>query len=429
MRILVLNRILPFPPIGGGDLRTYHLVRALARCHEVTVVGFACDEARVSPPFPVRTFDHPWEWPPLYRDMKSGELGVWEQAYERLTGESEEPWSASHLQSAGMEELLRRVGREGFDLVLIEHSNMARFLPALPTDVPRILDLVDLHALMAERAAITGGEEARREAERTRRFERQAALKCALCLVTSEHEAMAARRLLGIEHIRVVPNGVDTHIFVPAEDLPTEGNLLFTGKMNYAPNGEAACYFAREVLPLVRLQMPSARLHIVGAEPGEEVKALACDDVVVHGFVPDVRPYFREAAVVVVPLLRGGGTRLKILEAAACAKAVVSTTLGAEGLGLRPGTNIVLADSAETFAAEVARLLGDPARCRRMGRAARAAALSYEWDGIGEHLCGIVEELVQLARGTLACASALGPPPHNPGQSFAERVWLDFPKA
>src|SRR6516165_3771833 len=107
MRILVLNRILPFPPIGGGDLRTYHLVRALAWRHEVTVVGFACDEARVPPPFPVRTFDHPWDWPPLYLDMKSGEPGVWERAYEKLAGESGEPWSASHLQSAGMEKLLR----------------------------------------------------------------------------------------------------------------------------------------------------------------------------------------------------------------------------------------------------------------------------------------------------------------------------------
>jgi glycosyltransferase involved in cell wall biosynthesis len=240
---------------------------------------------------------------------------------------------------------------------------------------------------------------------------------------------MAARRLLGIDHIRVVPNGVDTDMFVPAEDVPTEGYLLFTGKMNYAPNGEAACYFAREVLPLVRLQMPTARLHIVGAEPGEEVKALACDDVVVHGFVPDVRPYYREAAVVVVPLLRGGGTRLKILEAAACAKAVVSTTLGAEGLELRTGANIVLADSAETFAAEVVGLLGDPARCRCLGRAARAAALRYEWDDIGGHLCGIVEELVQPARGNRACASALGKPPHNPGQSFAEGVGHGFPRS
>jgi glycosyltransferase involved in cell wall biosynthesis len=362
MRVLILNNMIPFPPVGGGDLRTYHLVRALAWRHEVTVVGFACDDARVPPSFPVRTFDHSWEWPLLYRDMLFGDDPVSQVAYDRLLNETDEPWFVSCRQSAGMEELLRRVGREGFDLVLIEHTNM----------------------------------------ERTRRFERQAALQCALCLATSEHEAEAARRLLDIDHVRVVPNGVDTALFAPAEDAPTEGYILFTGSMDYAPNVEAACYFAREVLPLVRRQAPAASLHIVGTRPKAEVLALACDDVVVHGFVPDMRPYYREAALVVAPLLRGGGTRVKILEAAACAKAVVSTTLGAEGLDLRPGADIVLADTAETFAAAVTRLLVDPMRCRRLGRSARAAALPYDWDGIGGQFLQMVEE---LAESTAGCRS------------------------
>jgi glycosyltransferase involved in cell wall biosynthesis len=406
MRILIINHLIPFPPVGGGDLRTYHLVRALAWRHEVTVVGFACDEARVPPPFPVRTFEHPWEWPPLYRDMLFGDDPVSQAAYDKLLNETEEPWFVSCRQSAGMEELLRRVGSEGFDLVLIEHTNMARFLPALPPDVPWILDLVDLHALMAERAAVdllgADATKARREAQRTRRFERRAALQCALCLATSECEAKAGRRLLGIDHVRVVANGVDTALFVPAEDTQTEDYVLFTGSMDYAPNVEAVSFFAREVLPLVRREAPAARLHIVGTRPKAEVLALAGDDVVVHGFVPDMRPYYRKAAVVVAPLLHGGGTRIKILEAAACAKAVVATTLGAEGLNLRPGADIVLADTAETFAAAVTRLLSDPERRRRLGRSARAAALPYDWDGIGSQFLQIVEE---LANSTTCCRS------------------------
>jgi glycosyltransferase involved in cell wall biosynthesis len=403
MRILIINHLIPFPPVGGGDLRTYHLVRALASRHEVTVVGFACDEARVPPPFPVRTFEHPWEWPPLYRDMMFGDDPISEAAYGKLLNETEEPWFVSCRQSVGMEELLRRVGREGFDLVLIEHTNMARFQSALPPDVPRILDLVDLHALMAERAAqeLEGAEAtaAQREAQRTRRFERRAALQCALCLATSECEAKAARRLLGIDHVRVVANGVDTAQFVPGEDTQTEDYVLFTGSMDYAPNVEAMSNFAREVLPLVRHDAPAARLHIVGTRPKAEVLALAGDDVVVHGFVPDIRPYFRKAAVVVAPLLHGGGTRIKILEAAACGKAVVSTTLGAEGLDLRPGRDLVLADTAHVFAAEVVHLLNDPARRARLGRSARAAALAYDWVGIGSQLLHMVEELAESVVG------------------------------
>jgi glycosyltransferase involved in cell wall biosynthesis len=403
MRILVVNHVIPFPPISGGDLRAYQLIKALAMSHDVTVVGFTCG-APVEPPiFPARIFEYPYETPTLWKEMTCGNAQVWRPAYEKLLNETEEPWSVSCMRSEGLEDLLRRVGRESFDLFVIHHSNMARFLPALPPDIPKILDFVDLHALMAERAAEAASsadgeaawrdeEEARHEAERTRRFERHAASQCELCLVTSEHEADAARRLLGIEHIRVVPNGVDTVLFTPAESAPREGYILFTGTMNNASNAEAAHYFARKVLPLVRKQTPHARFHIVGADPGEEVKGLASDSVVVHGRVPSVVPYFQEATVAVVPLLRGGGTRLKILEAAACAKAVVSTTLGAEGLNLRPGVDIVLADSAETFAGEVARLLRDPARCRRLGRAARQCVQAYDWAGIGKRFCDLAAE-------------------------------------
>src|SRR5438094_222357 len=139
MRILVINHMLPFPPVGGGDLRTYHLVRALADRHEVTVVGFTCDEERVAPPFSVRTCDARWEWPPLYRDMMFGDDLLSQAAYEKLCGWTEEPWFVSARRSAPLEDLLRRVSRHGFDLVIIEHADMAQFLPLLPPEAQKIL--------------------------------------------------------------------------------------------------------------------------------------------------------------------------------------------------------------------------------------------------------------------------------------------------
>jgi glycosyltransferase involved in cell wall biosynthesis len=331
--------------------------------------------------------------------MGSGDPNVWRPAYEKLDREIEEPWFVSHLQSARMEELLGRVSREGFDVIVIHHTNMARFLHALAPDVPKVLNLHNVHALIAERAAaeLSGeeGDEARREAERTRLFERQAASQCALCLATSEHEARAARRLLGIEHIRVVANGVDTSRFAPADTPPTAGYLLFTGTMCYPPNVEAARHFATEVLPRVRQEVPEARLHIVGAFPAEEVKALASDSVVVHGQVPSMVPYYHEAVVVVVPLLHGGGTRHKILEAAACEKAVVTTTLGVEGLDFAAGAEVVVADAADDFAGAVVHLLRDEGERRELGRRARRVARRFEWDEIGAAYCRIVEDVAQ----------------------------------
>ncbi len=232
MRILVISHVAPFPAVSGGDWRTYHLVRRLAARHEVTVVAFKSGTPFAPPPFSVRVHDVSWQIPPLYQDMHSANPEVSQAAYERLLYETEEPWIVSSVASERMEETLRGLAREGFDLALIEHTNMARLLRALPPRLPKILDLVDVHTLMALRQ---GEEEAdRREAERTCRFESWAAAGCTLCLAVSEREAKAVRTLLGVSHVRVVPNGVDTAHFIPTQGQEADAQLLFTGTMNYA---------------------------------------------------------------------------------------------------------------------------------------------------------------------------------------------------
>lgn len=400
MRILTINHAVPFPPLGGGDLRTYHLVRALAKRHEVTVVGFHSDEERTIPPFPVETVECRWDWPPLYQQMQSADDAVSQAACQRLVHEDSEPWFVSWIASAEMEETLRRLTRRDFDLALIEHSNMARFLNALPARLPKVLDLHNVHTLMALREAEEkSGEEAdlaRREAERTRRFETWAVSRCATCLAVSGREAKAVHDLLGGSRICVVPNGVDTIAFTPAEGHEAAGYLLFTGTMDYAPNVEAVQHFVGDVLPLVRQKVPGVTFHIVGARPTLPVFGLnGKGGVVVHGQVVDMAPYFREASVVVVPLLHGGGTRLKILEAAACGKAIVTTALGMEGLDFRHGEELLVADSAAEFARAVVALLADPERRRQLGRRARRAAERYDWDRIGAGLLEIMDGIAQ----------------------------------
>jgi glycosyltransferase involved in cell wall biosynthesis len=299
-----------------------------------------------------------------------------------------------------MEDLIRQViARESFDLVIVHRTNMARFLSVLPSRLPRVLNLHVVHALMAQRA-VEGkdGQEkelALYETERTLRFERQAARRCNLCLTVSEREATAARTLLGIDHVQVIPNGVDTAAFTPSDEPPRNGHLLFTGKLDSAPNIEAVRYLAENVLPLVHREVPKATVQVVGANAAKEVVRLASDRVIVHSRASDLPSYYRQASIVVVPVLHGGGTRHQILEGAASGKAIVSTSLGAEGLDFRNGEELLVADDPAAFAGAVVRLLRNEGQRRSLGQRARRACLQYEWKGIGAHFCRTIENLVK----------------------------------
>jgi glycosyltransferase involved in cell wall biosynthesis len=179
----------------------------------------------------------------------------------------------------------------------------------------------------------------------------------------------------GLEPI-IVPNGVDTESYCPggvaAASLERHA-LVFTGKMDFRPNVDAALWFCSDVLPLVVRVCPEAHLYIVGKSPHPRLAPLKqVPNVTVTGFVEDVRPYIAGATVYVVPLLAGGGTRLKVLEAMSMGKAIVSTTLGCQGIHARHGRDIVLADHGSDFARQVSALLTDEARRNELGQAARS---------------------------------------------------------
>jgi polysaccharide biosynthesis protein PslH len=188
----------------------------------------------------------------------------------------------------------------------------------------------------------------------------------------------------------VVPNGVDVGWFAPRADdgLALRRGLLFAGTMDYGPNVDGAVFFCREVWPKIREADPDVTLTIAGARPAPEVLALGTlPGVTVKGFVEDMRPCLWQAAVSVVPLRGGGGTRLKILEAMAAGAPVVSTSIGAEGLEVADGENIVLADRPDHFAEEVVALLRDAERGKKLCTAARQMVEScYDWAAIAPRL-------------------------------------------
>ncbi len=397
MRIALLNPTLPFPPLSGAQLRTFHLAKCLARAHEVTIVGFG-GEAGTPPPFPVRTVRIPWEKPSAYVRLHDRNPLVAAKPVKELAWDAREPWYASIFSSSGLKNRVRKVFKAGrFDLIMIEHSGLGVFLPALSKKIPIVLDMHNVHTLIAkrERDTVRGRlrKEKAHEFTRSKRFETRVARACALCLTVSKAEALAAEKLLGVRPA-VVENGVDTRRYQPSVKTRRGHDILFTGTMNYPPNEEGVLHFRKTIWPLILKSSTNAVVHVAGAGASPSLYALAGPRFKIHGPIRDMRRHFREAAVIIVPLLSGGGTRLKILEAAACGKAIVSTPFGAEGLDFVGGRDLLLAETPRGFAAQVLRVLRSSSLARKLGRNARRAAEKYDWELIGERFRRMIEEVV-----------------------------------
>ena len=382
MRVLSVMGDVPFPPIGGARTRNAHLVRALAESHDVVAVALDWGGAPVSAPDGIELHTVPWELPPDHRALEMGD----ESAWERLTRPGAPPFGVGCYESAALCDAIRTVCRVAApDVAVLTETAMAQFRTALPPSCPWVLDLHDVHAAK-QRDRVDDAE-----ADRLLAFERAAVADATTTVCVSGVEADRARQLLGATWVEVVSNGVDGDAFRPGTGPGDSDRLVFTGSLHTPENIEAVIWFTQQVLPLVREKRPTMVLDIVGSQPAAAVLAVAGDGVRVHADVPDIRPHLQEAGIVVVPLLHGGGTRLKVLEAAACGRSVVTTTVGVEGLTMRHDREVDVADDPEAFAGAILRLAQDAALRTERGRRARAAAERYDWRVIGRHWCDVVE--------------------------------------
>lgn len=208
--------------------------------------------------------------------------------------------------------------------------------------------------------------------------------QAARTLAVSEEDASRLRELAPGANVAAIPTGVDTSYFTPAPSAEVPARLVFSGSMDWHPNEDAVTYFIDTILPRIRQDVPNATFTIIGRNPSAKVRGLGTrEGIHVTGTIDDVRPAIAEGAAYVVPLRAGGGTRIKIFEALAMGKAVVSTTVGAEGLAINPGEHFVAADAPETFAQSVVDLLRDPVRRARIGGAGRRLVEEhYSWPSI-----------------------------------------------
>ncbi len=393
MKLLWLNANLLLPLDKGGKLRTWHLMRHLARRHDITYVSF------VEPGTPRAHVDGMREVcnrveTVTRADVAKGNVSFYADVVRHLLDPL--PYAVAKYRSPEFQRRVRTLlDTEHFDLVVCDFLVPAVNLPAtLPS--PAVVFTHNVEAEIWRRHATTASGGLRRvlfrnQWQRMLRFERETLRRFGLVLAVSEADRDTFSRLYGDAMqapALVVKTGVDTRYFAPADTPASPRHLVFTGSMDWIPNEDAMLFFVREVLPRIRKEEPEVTLGIVGRAPTPAVQALGREaGIEVTGSVEDVRPHIAKAAVYVVPIRIGGGTRLKIFEAMSMRKAVVSTTVGAEGLPVTPGSDVVIADDLASFAAAVVALLRNDVRRADLERRARALVVGrYDWSAVGRDL-------------------------------------------
>jgi glycosyltransferase involved in cell wall biosynthesis len=304
--------------------------------------------------------------------------------------------------------LARRLQEQPFDVVSIEGIEMAPYLPTIEQAQPKPLVIYDAHNaewILQKRAFATDIMTPSRwlvaayswvQWHRLLRYEADLMERAAHTVAMSHPDKVALREINPNVPTSVVPNGVDVLAYSHFKGESISSDIVFTGKMDFRPNIDAVLWFCRQVLPLIQARRPGTTFAAVGRQPHDRLDVLRDrPGVTITGYVADIRPYIAGAMVYAVPLRMGGGTRLKVLEAMAMGKAIVSTSLGAEGFPVVSGKELVLADDPEQFAREVLNLRENPLRRARLGRVGKSFALAnYSWDVL-------VPRLEQLYKASL----------------------------
>ena len=374
MKVLFICPFVPWPLVNGGKIRTYHLLRAAARECEVHL-------RVIQEPEPIEGAEEALRAivasAAFFERSRPGRLQRWQ--LPKL-----ERWFHSRPL---LEAVQRDLADGGFQLVHLDELLLARIVPDART-IPLVQHHHKLDTVLYESLAQASLEQ-RFDRWKLRRLETESARRYRHHLLCSQDDADTLRTRHGALDCAVVPSGFDPASFRPDPAGPRRepARLLFLGSMDYGPNVEAVVRFVRESLPRVRAARPDVLFEIVGGNPAPEVRALSGPGVSVTGRVAEVQPYLARASALVVPLAIGGGTRLKIVEALALGTPVVSTTIGAQGLGLVHGTHLCLADGAEAFARATLELLAAPEEAARLGERGRAYVHEhYRWEVLGREL-------------------------------------------
>jgi sugar transferase (PEP-CTERM/EpsH1 system associated) len=395
MKILYLTPRFPNPPFRGDTLHMHNIIKPMSRRHDVTLVSFIQREAEG---------EHVEALRPYCRRIETVHLPTSSSLLQcvRAIG-SRRPFQVAYFASSAMSRLVQRVvAEEKPDVIHVHLIRMAQFVRGI-RHVPRVVDLTDATSLYLSRFRDSTRNPAKKvllSEELRRILEYEHVLNdFDLSLVCSPVDLAVMREHLPHATLRSVPNPLDMNRFPPLDGTirPDPRRIIFTGNMTYFPNSDAARYLVKEILPLVRKEIPGVRTYLVGQNPPPSVRALAGEGVVVTGFVQDIRAEYARSSIAVAPVRFGAGTLNKIIEPLALGIPVVTTATGIGGVDLVPGEDILSSDTPEGFAAHIARLLREPALGRAMAeRAGAKVRAMHDW----ETVAGMLEEMYRdAARG------------------------------
>ena len=404
MKILILSAQPP-SPFSGGEIRLLNLIKHLSNAHDFTVLALVHNKSdqlmdyagRYCRFIPVLVSDTTPQKSHLYWVLNSWKNSL----FSRL------PYHVRDFYSPLFQKEVKNLLRsETFNLLQVQQLYMVQYLPS-SIACPTILDVDNLWSkLLLRRAKKDHRDRLTIQLQRwiddrkIPAYEKREINKFNACLAVSEADLRFIKSSAPHAFTEIVSNGVDTAHFYPEWQVPAREclaqYLLFIGTMGYEPNVDAVKYFVYEIFPRICARKPETYFKIVGRNPPAEVIALAKEPfITVTGFVEDIRPYLANSSVFVVPVRTGAGTRIKILEAMAMGKAVVSTSIGAEGLDVRDGENIILADDPSEFAEKVNLLLENRELRDKLGRnGLRLVDSHYDWSAIASRL-GNLYQLLQ----------------------------------
>jgi glycosyltransferase involved in cell wall biosynthesis len=404
VRILWLKTELLHPIDKGGKIRTYQMLKELKKNHHITYLTLDDGSAESDALEKASEYAHETITIPHQTAQK---FSV--KFYLELAGNlfSELPYFMQKYVSEEMlEEVKKLANGNDFDVIVCDFLMPAVNMPE-KIKVPIVLFQHNVEAMIWRRHFEVQKNALKKKYLKNQwyksfNYEQAVCRKFDFVIAVSKEDADTMRKEYGVENVSDVPTGVDTEFFRPGLAVEKDSfNLIFTGSMDWLPNEDAIRWFTEEVLPLVRREIPQVSLTVVGRNPFPSLIELSRKDssIVVTGRVPDVRPFMEKASVYIVPIRIGGGTRLKIYEAMAMELPTVSTKIGAEGLPVRDGEEILLRDTPHEFAEAVVKLLKDKSLAEKIGgQAAKTVREKFGWQKVADDFAEICERTIEMRK-------------------------------
>jgi sugar transferase (PEP-CTERM/EpsH1 system associated) len=406
MKILWLKTELLHPVDKGGKIRSYQMLKQLKRDHFITYLTL-CD-----PQDPPESFAQAEEYCHRlvtipHRAANKFSAGFYYELGLNLG--SPLPYAIQRYRSAPMQQAIERELRQSdYDIVVCDFLTPSVNLPeSMP--VPMVLFQHNVEAIIWARHFQNETNRLKKafffnQWRKMHNYERKACQRFDSVIAVSDVDRDTMQKEFDIERVYDIPTGVDTSYFEPIHNRPNPYELVFTGSMDWMPNEDAIVYFSEEILPHIAARVPEVTLNVVGRNPTPRLAALAGADrrINITGRVEDVRPYMDTAAAYIVPIRVGGGTRLKIYEAMAMAKPVISTTIGAEGLAVRNGEDLLIADAPQAFAQAVVAVLQEKTFAEKLGQTAREVVCEqFGWNRVAAafgQICERTQRKLQAAK-------------------------------